>query len=78
VDAERRSAATTTDHEESEAPSSRHSSKATTPRLSLKFRGSKDKVTAATTRSGTGEVPGGFDWGKSKISSKHEVIQKTN
>lgn len=41
----------------------------TTPRLSLKFR--KDKDAAA--------VPGEdklFDWGKSKFTSKHEVVKR--
>ncbi|KAL3089865.1 hypothetical protein niasHT_022497 [Heterodera trifolii] len=61
---EGRGSATTTDHEaESETPSSRHSSKATTPRLSLKFRG-KDKT------------DGVFEWGKSKLSSKHSVVRR--
>uniref|UniRef100_A0A914H238 Filamin-C n=1 Tax=Globodera rostochiensis TaxID=31243 RepID=A0A914H238_GLORO len=59
--------ATTTDHEaESETLSSKHSSKATTPRLGLKFRG-KDKS------EGGG---GAFEWGKSKISSKHSVVRR--
>jgi hypothetical protein len=48
--------------------------KATTPRLSLKFRGNKDKVAALEAISPGGGT--GFDWSKSKISSKHEVVRR--
>uniref|UniRef100_A0A915CNM7 Uncharacterized protein n=1 Tax=Ditylenchus dipsaci TaxID=166011 RepID=A0A915CNM7_9BILA len=50
---------------ESEPPGSKHSSKPTTPRLSLKFnRGDKTRD------------PTKFDFGKSKITSKNEVVRK--
>ncbi|KAI6210499.1 BMA-FLN-2, isoform d [Aphelenchoides besseyi] len=50
---------------ESDTGASR-SSKPTTPRLSLKF-GSRDRGNRSTDR--------GFDFGKSKFSSKHEVVR---
>uniref|UniRef100_A0AC35FWR0 Filamin n=1 Tax=Panagrolaimus sp. PS1159 TaxID=55785 RepID=A0AC35FWR0_9BILA len=61
-----------TRHEEIrvETPESKSSSKPTTPKLSLKFgKGDKNK----------GDQNGsqkGFDFGKSKFSSKHEVIRR--
>nr|CAD2196328.1 unnamed protein product [Meloidogyne enterolobii] len=74
---------TPTDHEESEtALSSKQSSKATTPKLSLKFRGSKDKVgsitppTMTTATISAATASDAFDWGKSKIASKHEVVRR--
>uniref|UniRef100_A0A1I8AY61 Calponin-homology (CH) domain-containing protein n=1 Tax=Meloidogyne hapla TaxID=6305 RepID=A0A1I8AY61_MELHA len=74
---------TPTDHEESEtALSSKQSSKTTTPKLSLKFRGSKDKVgsitppTMTTATISAATASDAFDWGKSKITSKHEVIRR--
>jgi hypothetical protein len=74
---------TPTDHEESETGlSSKQSSKATTPKLSLKFRGSKDKVgsitppTLTTATISAATASDAFDWGKSKIASKHEVVRR--
>jgi hypothetical protein len=49
---------------ESDAAGSKHSSKPTTPKLSFKF--SKDK---------TRDPSKGFDFGKSKFVSKHEVVR---
>lgn len=51
---------------DSEAPGSQPSSKPTTPRLGLKF--GKEKVN-------TREKDGTFDFGKSKISTKNEVVR---
>uniref|UniRef100_A0A914BW54 Uncharacterized protein n=1 Tax=Acrobeloides nanus TaxID=290746 RepID=A0A914BW54_9BILA len=48
-------------------PGSKQSSKPTTPKLSLKF--GKDKKAAA-------EGGGGFEFGKSKFTSKHEVVKR--
>uniref|UniRef100_A0A915MT22 Uncharacterized protein n=1 Tax=Meloidogyne javanica TaxID=6303 RepID=A0A915MT22_MELJA len=56
--------------------------KATTPKLSLKFRGSKDKVgsitppTMTTATISAATASDAFDWGKSKIASKHEVVRR--
>ncbi|KAK0403419.1 hypothetical protein QR680_016902 [Steinernema hermaphroditum] len=50
---------------EAESPSSRPSSKPTTPKLSFKFK--KDKEP---------KEPKGVDFGKSKFSSKHEVVRR--
>uniref|UniRef100_A0A914Y624 Uncharacterized protein n=1 Tax=Panagrolaimus superbus TaxID=310955 RepID=A0A914Y624_9BILA len=53
-----------------ESPESKPSSKPTTPKLSLKF-GKSDK-----TKGDQNGSQKGFDFGKSKFSSKHEVIRR--
>lgn len=53
---------------ESEPPSSKQSSRSTTPRLSLKFSRSDRRKD-----SGNGGTKAAFDFGKSKITSKNEV-----
>uniref|UniRef100_A0A7E4VHL6 Calponin-homology (CH) domain-containing protein n=1 Tax=Panagrellus redivivus TaxID=6233 RepID=A0A7E4VHL6_PANRE len=59
---------------EEKQPESKPSSKPTTPRLSFRFgKGEKTKDSASTGSPGSPKV---FDFGKSKITSKHEVVRR--
>lgn len=53
---------------------SKSQSKPTTPRLSLK-KFSRSSSTSSSKGISTGVGPNGFDFGKSKITSKNEVIK---